>query len=247
MNDLANSNLDVFLAYIPLTTYLDISVPFLLQKFTKEQFIEYRDEHGWSFLHWLVAYGKSSKMCECIDFGFDLDLQSSHSSLPVSFLEKHPQNWNKYTIHQKGFTPLHLNVILHSEYSDIDDNSKRKIDIHNKKEEQKNIFHNISSNYLTLEDADGLSITDYCFMFENIELIHLVMTKDPTFNSLQQVTTETALNIIQNYLKYHNFSLYHESQEWCKDIIVVLQKKIEYEKLNHELSTNCVIESKGKI
>ena len=99
---------------------------------------------------------------------------------------------------------INILVFLYKKYDSIGSNIKGQFSIETNKQKLLSFFKSLNNEDFSLKDYSNLSVTDYCFILENIKLINLISKKDPLFLSLNNIRANTAYDIIKNYVKFKN-------------------------------------------
>lgn len=240
---------------ITLPASLAIPVAFLLQEYSNEELSSYQDHNSFSFYHWAITNNDLPKIQELLNHNIDFSICTLNNLVPPNvFITHNLCNNNDYyniPFTKGGYSAIHLCVLLHSLHRNIaldDFNNSTKGGFKNSsiKEIQLKIFNNLlekNPNIFEIEDTIGYSVLDYCFLYENIELISLYVENDSSFNALNYVKTQTALNIINNLKFKYAILNKNGGNALAPDgkIIEFLTKKINYESLNNKIENKTVL------
>lgn len=221
--------------HLSLPDCLNIPMSYLFQEFSKEDLTLVKDDSGWGILHWAVAQKNISKIKELISYGFPHDKQSNIARFPEHFIKTNLSSSIPYLYYYsipfayKGYTPVHLCVFLQSHYSHLyKQNIKGGHEYSQSETIQRNIYDQFFSDYYYLEDGSGYTVTDYCFLTENITLLQKIIKKDPTLSSLKKIELTTAYDIVEK----HKDNIDHN----VEIILSQIHKKISFHKLGSSLS-----------
>jgi hypothetical protein len=237
--------------------YLLLPVEYLLQEFEKEDLVKAQDDWGWGFMHWAVANNDYIKIKELLEVGFNFNLLSNNVFLPPYFFNIlngisgntiETQKNGKFrfiSFSSGGISPAHLSIALYNQYSTLAEiTQKGKFGFDSLKKDQLNIIEIFTKNNFEIEDGSGFSVSDYCFMFENMDCIEHILKVDPQFESLRKIKYETAKRILISYKKYkYKKDLF--SEEVIDNIIKNLTINEEFMKLNKTVIFNNVDQLKS--
>lgn len=192
------------------------------------------DENGWNIMHYAVADANVSKITELIHFSFNCNINSKKNCIPESVYilnEKKKidriKTLNKIPFCNDGFTPLHLTMFFYNYYRKLAGEFFYQ-QILNKYQEIISIFLKNDSSSKSCRDANELTLFDYAFLLEDIELIEIMHMNDPDFSSLNKVSPETAKRILEVMKIKHKDSN-------CENVLEFLNKKIFRDNLEKKL------------
>lgn len=233
-----NSNLS-------LPNHLAIPLPYLLQKYSATHICSYQDDNGWSFLHWSVAKKDLPKTLEILSVGCDYNLKTSNNVIPDELFVYPDKKVISDKLHNNnilfsigGCSPIHLCAYFHHFYM----KGFHKTDSHqfNKcMDEQEVIFNSLIEHnkaMLFLRDNSNMTVTDYCFLLEDWDLLNIILKNDTTFESLHELHTCTAISICEIYKK--NLGIKTTSAKTNNiilNIINILERKKNYQDLDKAL------------
>lgn len=222
-----------------LKNCLEIPLPYLLQLYSKEELMKLTDNEGFGLMHWAVGESNFSKIYEMIDSGFELNIKSNTNTLnlDLQILSQLDEGNLKINFSDGGLTPLHLNIYLYKQYEKkYSQSGKGAFQMEILMKKQLEFFKELSSENYFFTDNSNLSITDYCFLLENITYLNIIISNDPSLESLKQVTPKTALLIIKNYNKYkQNIKPFN-----LDNLLSLLEKKSQYTDLTSKLNKDIV-------
>lgn len=188
---------------------LDIPLPYLLQKnFNFKQL----DDSGWSLFHHAIACGNTSMVFEMIDLALDFNILSKNNGIYIGNIYNHSKKEKPLThlflnFTQSGYTPFHLNIFLLKYYK----KKTNRIDIEYGRylSQQEEIFKIIMSgenlNFLSFQDEEKQSVTDYILLTFQFDILKKIQSIDPDLDTLNAIKFETALKICQLELKKINY------------------------------------------
>lgn len=188
---------------LELPNCLSLPIPYLLQKHSLTALKEHKDLQGFGLLDWAVCQCDIEKINELKEANFSFNQHTINNKIPKNLFK----GLNKeYVIFfsKGGLTPIHLLVFLYKKYDSIGSNIKGQFSIETNKQKLLSFFKSLNNEDFSLKDYSNLSVTDYCFILENIKLINLISKKDPLFLSLNNIRVNTAYDIIKNYDKFKN-------------------------------------------
>jgi hypothetical protein len=183
---------------------LKLPLPYLFQEYhdSPEKLTHFKDNYGFSFMHWAVALENKDKVVELLEFEFPYNIQSLDNHLPEEiYMDVDSRRLSQEIFFTEGgFTPLHLNVFLHHFYFMLQQEDKKgAFNFKKLAEKQQEIFTHFCKNYkdaLSLQDNSLFSVTDYCFLCEDFALIEIIHHYDNLFDSLKRLKLETAYQTI---------------------------------------------------
>jgi hypothetical protein len=233
---------------IPFSDLLNTPTAFLLQQYPKEQLFSLKDSYGFTLFHRAVSENNIMKVAELLSFNFPYTTCSYSNILPDDFFIEF-KNINKkdnyYSIpfSKNGYSAIHLSIFLHNFYQKSDTQSNFKNNkIANIQKQIIEILLNHDSEIFSIQDHDGFSVLDYCFLLEDISLIELGVLKNPSMIGLNKVTCHTALQILDSIELKNQFDENNINTPSYNSLIKeYLLKKINYEALNIKLSKKNVI------
>lgn len=234
-----NSNNNVDNQYL-----LNVPIAYTLQNKTVKDLESSFDSNGWNIMHYAVADANMPKITELIHFSFNWSVNGNKNCIPIGIYntneKKKPQKvklLDKIPFCQSGFSPVHLAMFLFSHYNKLSDEYfYQKLC-----EDYMEIISLLVSNNGDLDshiDADGLSLFDYAFLLEDLQLIDKIQMIDPGFCSLKKVPHSIAKQILEVMAIKHKIGGYD-------NVLRTLDKKILNDHLNRELkikeSQKCTI------
>jgi len=176
---------------------------YLLQNYTKDEILAIQDENGWNIVHYTCMSHDFSKTHELFFHNFDFINISLNNKVPQKQIGKIFKNIQDHEcsiyLSNGGYTGIHLlSFLIYSlEYklnhnlNDFQYNEKHKSYL--------DYFHFLikhDNTFLSIKDAHGLSVADYCILFESPSLINIIFQEDIIFESLNSVSHKTLENIL---------------------------------------------------
>ena len=219
------------------------------------------DDKGWTVLHYFVIKNNLSKILEAFTNKIDLNCNSKTNNIDFDYLflsEKEKEGINYLKIKdclnidlgKNGMTPLHLSVILYDFYKQ---KSKQKSHLDNEtnlkiQDSIINLMLDLKKDSIFWQDVDCLSVTDYCLLTLNFELLKKIKKIDHDLNSLTAISYKTAQTICDKELELH--SLIHSNKnttiqlerysnqeiETIREFSNLFKTKSSFETLNNKLT-----------
>lgn len=225
---------------------LKLPLPYLFQEYhdSPEKLTHFKDNYGFSFMHWAVALENRDKVMELLEFDFPYNIQSQDNHLPEEIYSEVDSNRIAQEIFftEGGFTPLHLNVFLHHFYAKlVFEDKKGAFSFKKQTDKQQEIFSLFCEYYkdaLALKDNSSFSVTDYCFLLEDFALIDTIYQYDNLFYSLNKLELKTAYDIIICAEKRNNGNVLSPGSRVKKSLECrMLKEKVEVdvEKNAHDM------------
>lgn len=227
---------------LTLQECLNLPISFLLQENSIEDLQQKRDYNSFALSHLAVANNNLSKVNELIANKFDFSICTSNGYISDEILKISNLNLDNqyYSIpfNKNGYCAVHLCILLHSLHYNLVINEYQNSKHDQFKEQQMQIlklFLHDEPFIFELQDNNGYTVLDYCFIFENMDLIELAFNADCCFNSLNNIKTSTAINILQSLkIKYSKMNKVINPQIDDR-ILTSLEKKLQYENLDNKV------------
>lgn len=176
---------------------------YLLQNYTKDEILAIQDENGWNIVHYACMWHDFSKTHELFFHNFDFFNISLNNKIPPKQMGKIFKNIleSECSIYLSngGYSGLHLlSFIIYSLEYKLNNNIN-DFQYSDKHKNYLDYFHFLikhGNTLLNIKDAHGLSVSDYCILFESPSLINIIFQEDIKFESLQSVSLKTLENIL---------------------------------------------------
>lgn len=217
-----------------LSACLNISIDFLLQYNSLEELMNYKDNNGYTLLHWAVLNHNSKKVEELLSLNFTLcnSFNNFIPDLPVDVSKTHLEHISNLVIpfNENGYSPLHLCIYLIKLYEN--NNSHKFLNYIKEQQIIFNSFFKYDDNIIIL-DKQGYSYVDYCFIVENLELLFtLNQSYEISIDALNNIQPETGFKIVQKLILKNSATDKQDFKKKLELLADILSRNIAHNNLD---------------